>query len=108
MVCVYSLTWESTLSVKNVTSSDYGTYDCVAQNQMGQERYGIYLNVTSRPDAPTNLNIENATYNSVNLTWNPGFDGGFPQTFKIRYQIVGRENYHYVDVHPPGAHSFEV
>ena len=104
----YRLTWQSELLVKNVSSNDYGTYECVAQNEMGLERYKIYLNVTSKPDPPSYLKILNVTYNSVNLTWTPGFDGGFDQTFKIRYRREGVENYQYVDVHPSGITNYEV
>ena len=96
------------LFVKNVTSKDYGIYDCIAQNEMGLERYSIYLNVTSRPDPPSYLKILNVTYNSVNLTWTPGFDGGFNQTFKIRYQREGAISHQYVDVAPQGVTTFEV
>ena len=78
------MTWESKLSISNVTSKDYGAYDCIAQNEMGLARYGIYLNVTSRPDPPSNLKVLNITYNSVNLTWTPMFYGGFQQSYKIR------------------------
>ena len=107
-ISFFRLTWESHLLVKNVTSKDYGIYDCIAQNEMGLERYGIYLNVTSRPDPPSYLKILNVTYNSVNLTWTPGFNGGFNQTFKIRYQREGAINYQYVDVAPQGIDTFEV
>ena len=104
----YRLTWQSELHVKNVNSSDYGNYDCVAQNIMGLERYSILLNVTSRPDPPSYLKILNVTYNSVNLTWTPGFNGGFNQTFKIRYKREGADNFQYVDVSPQGTDTFEV
>lgn len=108
LFCIFRLTWQSELLVKNVTSNDYGLYDCIAQNEMGLERYPIYLNVTSRPDPPSYLRILNVTYNSVNITWTPGFDGGFAQTFKIRYQREGADNYQYVDVTPEGTNTYEV
>jgi hypothetical protein len=60
------------------------TFQFVLQNEMGLARYSIYLNVTSRPDPPAWLRILNITYNSVHLSWTPGFDGGFQQSFKIR------------------------
>ncbi len=75
---------------------------------MGLERSAVYLNVTSRPDPPSYLQILNVTYNSVNLTWTPGFDGGYDQTFKIRYRREGAENYQYVDVHPKGTNLYEM
>ncbi len=49
------LTWKSELSVKNVSSKDYGSYDCLAQNAEGFARHIITLNVTSRPDPPAAL-----------------------------------------------------
>ena len=102
------MTWESVLSIANVDSGDYGGYDCIAQNEMGLARAVVQLNVTSRPDPPAYLRILNVTYNSVNLTWTPGFDGGFPQSFKIRYRKEGSDSYQYVDVVPAGASAFEV
>ena len=75
---------------------------------MGLERYAIYLNVTSRPDPPSYLKILNVTYRDVNLTWTPGFDGGFNQTFRIRYRRVGGESFQYVDVAPQGVTTFEL
>ena len=87
------MTWESVLSISSVDSGDYGAYDCIAQNEMGLARSVVVLNVTSSPDPPDYLRILNVTYNSVNLTWSPGFDGGFPQSFKIRYKKEGADNY---------------
>lgn len=78
------LNWESVLLVKNVSSADYGAYDCVAQNEKGMDRLSIVLNVTSRPDRPTLLSVQNLTYDSVTLKWTAGFNGGFKQAFRIR------------------------
>ncbi|XP_059087472.1 nephrin-like isoform X2 [Tigriopus californicus] len=102
------MTFESLLSVKNVTSLDYGAYDCIAQNEEGLDRHTIYLNVTSRPDAPAFLRVLNVTYTSVTLNWTPGFDGGFVQSFRIRFRKADSNVYHYVDVSPPGTDTFEV
>ena len=51
----FRLTWKTELLVKNVSSGDYGGYDCVAQNAEGLDTHTVTLNVTSRPDPPTNL-----------------------------------------------------
>ena len=37
-----------------------------------------------------------------------GFNGGFNQTYKIRYQREGAISYQYVDVAPQGINTFEV
>ena len=78
------LNYESRLLVRNVSSSDYGSYGCVAQNEEGLDRVTVTLNVTSRPDPPSLLRVSNVTYNSVTVTWTQGFDGGYEQAYKIR------------------------
>lgn len=43
------LTWQSELVISNVTSADYGGYECMARNSEGTTRYTIDLDVKSRP-----------------------------------------------------------
>ena len=43
------LTWKSELVISNVTSPDYGGYECTARNSEGSTRYTIDLDVKSRP-----------------------------------------------------------
>ena len=43
------LTWQSELVISNVTSPDYGGYECTARNSEGTTRYTIDLDVKSRP-----------------------------------------------------------
>ena len=82
------VTWESHLWVQDVRSRDYGQYDCVARNEMGFDRAPVQLSGTSRPDAPVSLHVLNVTHEAVQLTWKPGFDGGLPQSYRIRYRQV--------------------
>ena len=82
------VTWESTLFVSKVRSRDYGPYDCVARNEMGTGNSRVILSGTSRPDAPFWLTAVNATHDSVELAWKPGFDGGISQAYRIRYRQV--------------------
>ena len=102
------LTWESSLYIENVGSSDYGKYKCVATNVLGSDEHTVTLNVRSKPDPPQDLRVIGVTYKSVNLTWQPGFDGGFKQSYRIRMMKTGSEHYFTVDVRPDGATEFEV
>lgn len=60
----------------------------------------IHNSVVGKPDPPYNIRFVNATHNSVTIAWTRGFDGGLPQTFRVRYKPTGDEGYTYVDVKP--------
>ncbi|KAK8779720.1 hypothetical protein V5799_018940 [Amblyomma americanum] len=103
------ITFESTLHVKHILSSDYGHYECVARNELGFDSAKVHLDTLSAPDPPLQLKVTNATYNSLTLVWRPGFDGGLPQSFRIRYrQAQSSEGYHYQDVLLSNATSYTV
>ncbi|XP_034175874.1 sticks and stones isoform X1 [Osmia lignaria lignaria] len=93
---------ESSLTIFRVTSHDYGEYECRASNKMGQSTDTIYLDVTSPPDKPTDLEVYNVTHDSVTLMWKRGFDGGLPTSYQIRWReaLDYEDRYHYVDVSP--------
>jgi hypothetical protein len=83
------MTWESILIVKKVTVSDYGSYECIAHNSLGDETHQVNLIVKSTPEPPLSLHVVNFTHDSVTLSWSPGFDGGYPQSYKVRWWKVG-------------------
>lgn len=80
------ITYQSVLKIKSVSSSDYGSYDCVARNELGFTRYTMNFNRTSKPDTPLAVRVTNRTSSTVSLRWIPGFNGGLDQYFRIRYQ----------------------
>ena len=82
------ITRKSVLSVKRVTPSDYGSYSCVALNLLGEGKGQIVLSPRSVPNTPSKLHVTGSTYNSVNLSWNLGFDGGFDQYVRVRYRQI--------------------
>ncbi|XP_036344626.1 nephrin-like, partial [Rhagoletis pomonella] len=81
------LTYESTLIIEKVAPADYGAYECVVTNELGQATESIRLDITSQPDTPLSLNILNVTHDSVTLAWTPGFDGGLKASYRVRYRI---------------------
>lgn len=100
--------YESVLRVYNTTKGDYGSYKCLASNELGSDSLLIALDGTSKPDSPYNLQFINATHDSVTLSWQPGFDGGLPQRFQVRYGEVGGEGMKYEDVVPRTANTYTV
>ena len=102
------LTWRSILTVAEVEMQDYGPYGCEASNIWGSSNHQVILSVTSKPDSPTRLEVISTTYNSVILAWQPGFDGGFQQYYRIRWDRAATEGFQFVDVYPHHATQYEV
>ena len=100
--------WESILTVRKVEQRDYGTYQCIARNELGYNTSRIILTGTSTPDTPRSLKVINITHNSVELAWEPSFDGGLQQYYKIRYNVGGKDPNHYLDVYPVNVTQFTV
>lgn len=42
------------------------------------------------PDAPYNLTIYSASWDSVEITWVEGYNGGFPQNFVVQMTPIGK------------------
>uniref|UniRef100_A0A8C8VJD2 NPHS1 adhesion molecule, nephrin n=1 Tax=Pelusios castaneus TaxID=367368 RepID=A0A8C8VJD2_9SAUR len=97
----------STLTITNVSAAqDYATFTCRASNALGTDRLDIQLLSTRHPDPPTELKVVSVTHNSAALEWIPGFDGGLPQRFRIRYRWPGTPSTLYVDVFPAQTPAF--
>ncbi|KAJ2943210.1 hypothetical protein O0L34_g18922 [Tuta absoluta] len=102
------ITHTSVLLISDVTSSDYGAYECGARNELGFSTTSVKLDITSAPDPVISLTVTNVTYNSVSLDWAPGFDGGLPSWFRIRYRKPYDESYKYEDVIPKNTTSYTI
>ncbi|XP_037082293.1 nephrin-like isoform X2 [Pollicipes pollicipes] len=103
------VTWQSVLKIKDVQASDYATYECVAHNELSSRRQELVLGRPSSPDPPMGLKAVNVSHDAVTLSWYPGFDGGLPQTFRIRYSAVSdKTKFSYAQVQPSNATHFRV
>lgn len=92
-----ALTYESTLLIEKVANTDYGNYECIARNDLGQSKENVRLDITSKPDTPLSLNVLNVTHDSVTVAWTPGFDGGMKASYRVRYREANSEHYKYED-----------
>uniref|UniRef100_A0A0N5C919 Nephrin n=1 Tax=Strongyloides papillosus TaxID=174720 RepID=A0A0N5C919_STREA len=88
-------TFESNLYIQNVDESDYKKkITCIVANQMGEDKVEISLGPLTFPDTPSDVNLIDVTNNTLSIGWLPGFDGGSPQHFEVRYQsIATKESY---------------
>ncbi|XP_073986963.1 nephrin-like isoform X2 [Rhodnius prolixus] len=78
--------YESVVLIRNIELSDYGRYECMARNMLGFATQTVRLSVTTVPDPPTDLAVYNVSHDSLTLGWKPGFDGGLPATYRLRYR----------------------
>ncbi|KAM8713441.1 hypothetical protein ACLKA7_013711 [Drosophila subpalustris] len=91
------LHFESALLVESTSADDYGQYECVVRNSMGQASTTLEFSKPSRPDVPLQLRVGNVSDTSVELLWTPGFDGGMQVFYRIRFKQHGEDKYKYVD-----------
>ena len=102
------VTYESALLIQKASSHDYGEYTCIARNNMGIDSAPIFFTRTLKPDPPLALRVINVTSNTVTLKWVPGFDGGMPQSFQIRFKPSDHTSYFYADAYPTNATEFTI
>lgn len=102
-----SLTYESILIIEKVAPADYGAYECVARNELGETKENVRLEITSPPETPLSLNILNVTHDSVTVAWTPGFDGGLKASYRVRFREATSEQYKYIDG-LPNSHKLTI
>ncbi|XP_063442514.1 uncharacterized protein LOC134722818 [Mytilus trossulus] len=74
----------STIHIK--TKDDFGSYGIKICNKLGCIVENITLKPQDKPEAPKNFSVKKATFQSVNISWIAGFDGGHKQTFWVKYK----------------------
>ncbi|XP_044041644.1 neuronal cell adhesion molecule a isoform X1 [Siniperca chuatsi] len=93
------------LTIKDVTDGDEGTYTCIMNTTLDQDSASAMLTVVEatptpaivydKPDPPTDLELTDQTERSVQLTWIPGDEHNSPtQKFLIQYEDL---------LHQPGV-----
>ncbi|XP_059182100.1 neuronal cell adhesion molecule a isoform X4 [Centropristis striata] len=93
------------LTIKDVTDGDEGTYTCIMNTTLDQDSASAMLTVVEAtptpaivyevPDPPTDLELTDQTERSVQLTWIPGDEHNSPtEKFLIQYEDL---------LHQPGV-----
>ncbi|XP_035465539.2 neuronal cell adhesion molecule a isoform X13 [Scophthalmus maximus] len=93
------------LTIKDVTDEDEGTYTCIMNTTLDRDSASAMLTVVEatptpaivheKPDPPTDLELTDQTERSVQLTWIPGDDHNSPtERFLIQYEDL---------LHQPGV-----
>uniref|UniRef100_A0A3Q2CE86 Neural cell adhesion molecule L1 n=1 Tax=Cyprinodon variegatus TaxID=28743 RepID=A0A3Q2CE86_CYPVA len=91
---------DESLTIRDVTEEDAGTYTCITNTILDQDSASAMLTVVGgltyeKPDPPTDLELTDQMERSVRLTWIPGDENNSPiQNFLIEYMDM---------LHQPGV-----
>ncbi|XP_009889124.1 PREDICTED: protein turtle homolog B [Charadrius vociferus] len=72
-----------TLQIRSLGKDDHGEWECIATNVVASITASTHLTVVgTSPHAPTSVHVVVAM-TSANVSWEPGYDGGYEQTFSV-------------------------
>ncbi|XP_070621222.1 protein turtle homolog B [Erythrolamprus reginae] len=73
------------LQFRSLSKDDHGEWECVATNIVTSITASTHLTVIgTSPHAPSNVRVA-VSMTSANVSWEPGYDGGYEQTFSVWY-----------------------
>ncbi|XP_068271361.1 LOW QUALITY PROTEIN: protein turtle homolog A [Nyctibius grandis] len=86
----------SSLIFRPLVKEQHGVWECTATNQVASVSAATYVHVLgTSPHAVTNVSVLPLLL-AANVSWEPGFDGGYFQRFTVWYTPLVK--------HPPRAH----
>ncbi|CAG08907.1 unnamed protein product [Tetraodon nigroviridis] len=92
------------LQFLSLSKEDHGEWECVATNVVTSITASTrILVIGTSPHAPGNIHVL-PSMTSANVSWEPGYDGGFEQTFSVWYGPVSKRT----DFGPHDWHSMPV
>uniref|UniRef100_A0A8C7WMN8 Immunoglobulin superfamily member 9B n=1 Tax=Oryzias sinensis TaxID=183150 RepID=A0A8C7WMN8_9TELE len=92
------------LQFLSLSKEDHGEWECVATNVVTSITASTrILVIGTSPHAPVSIHVLPST-TSANVSWEPGYDGGFEQTFSVWYGPVSKR----IDFGPHDWHSMPV
>ncbi|XP_030043785.1 protein turtle homolog A isoform X2 [Microcaecilia unicolor] len=91
----------SSLVFKPLTKEDHGTWECTAANHLARINALTSVSVLgTSPHAVTNISAVPLVA-SVNVSWVPGFDGGYLQRFSVWVKRLNRGHHNWITLTVP-------
>nr|XP_058926608.1 protein turtle homolog B isoform X2 [Kogia breviceps] len=73
------------LQFRALSKADHGEWECTATNVVASVTASTHLTVIgTSPHAPGSVRVQ-VSMTTANVSWEPGYDGGFEQTFSVWY-----------------------
>ena len=80
----HSATYDSILEIDNIRTEHYSThFRCEAVNRYGAASVDIEIVKPGPPEIPQDVDVTAVDDTSISLSWTPGFNGGYNQSFDI-------------------------
>ncbi|KAM7540999.1 hypothetical protein Aperf_G00000043090 [Anoplocephala perfoliata] len=88
------------LHINGIHVTDFGQYTCKISTQSGEiDEFAIQVTGTGPPEVPFDLRLLNASATNLKIGWGQGFNGGYKQTFTVRWKSDNPDDqYRYEDV----------
>ncbi|XP_013389419.1 hemicentin-1 isoform X2 [Lingula anatina] len=80
------------LTISDIQINDFGTYICKVINEVGEESIDFELKPDGPPEPPVSMTATEVTSRTIIVKWVPGYDGGYPQFFVVRYKKVSEDD----------------
>uniref|UniRef100_A0A671NR07 Protein turtle homolog B-like n=1 Tax=Sinocyclocheilus anshuiensis TaxID=1608454 RepID=A0A671NR07_9TELE len=104
----YNILPSGSLQFVSLSKEDHGEWECVATNVVTSITASTRLFVIgTSPHAPTNVHVSAST-SSANVSWEPGYDGGFEQTFSVWYGPNDLGPHDWLSIPVPGSQMWLV
>ncbi|XP_072420670.1 protein turtle homolog A-like [Chiloscyllium punctatum] len=100
---------DGTLFFRSIRKEHHGTWVCKARDNLTEISTSTTVWVTgTSPHAVTNLTVRPDVF-AVNVSWEPGFDGGHPQQFTVWFRQTSHGPHDWI-IHmvPDGDHRLSV
>ncbi|KAL5019952.1 hypothetical protein ScPMuIL_002844 [Solemya velum] len=78
--------YKTSLTLSNVTESDFRSYRVDVGNTIGSVSFGLTLHGITDPCAARHIFIDTQTSTSITVTWSAGCNGGAEQTFYVQHR----------------------
>ncbi|KAI5094910.1 protein turtle-like A, partial [Silurus meridionalis] len=101
----FTVSSNGSLVLHPVTKNHQGTWECHATNSLATVSKGtVVLVLGTSPHAVTAVSIEPGI-NNANVSWEPGFDGGYTQEFSIWVKPTNRGKHEWTSLPVPISES---
>ncbi|CAH8866179.1 unnamed protein product [Trichobilharzia szidati] len=78
----------TSLIITGSNMTNLGAYIANIENAEGCRQCTVILQKPSKPESPTDIRIEEVTWDQVTLTWVVGFNGGYDQTIILEFTEI--------------------